>query len=66
MIVPTKRNDFNEPYYKAFLGRAAASMNGDGAGAAAAGGMVCSFGEHDCILSRRDINDTLKNSKNYF
>ena len=42
-------------------------MNGDGAGAAAAaGGMVCSFGEHDRILSRRDLVDGFKNSEKYF
>ena len=35
-------------------------MNGVGAGAR---GTVCSFGEHDRILSRRDLNDTLKTRK---
>ena len=47
-----------------FLGRAAASRNGDGAGAGA-GGAVSSFGEHDRILSRRDLVDGLKNPEKY-
>ena len=38
-------------------------MNGDGGGG---GGAVCSFGEHDRILSRRDLVDSLKNSEKYF